>query len=528
MPIAEHIIVERPRGGTQDAPTGGRNGHLASAGLRRRLTPDRLRGASACGVAALSLAACQTVSSTPVDSYALTAESAGLTYFLPMRMVKVTATRKPADLGELVKKRDSKRAELALATTASGAAAEAAKAAKANLAAFNPKGLEPAAAAGAKAKLTETLVLAETHKAATEANIKTLGVEIAGLTADITAPPADGSCVHTISVELLPPQPDPAHRLVARPVHNPMRDDTTALKVNAAGLLSSANVVAADRTSDIIVEIAGAASALGPGAVRALAGGGASEVKVDCRTRPSQFIRVFDPLGIEGVAGKALDQVNSQLSVNDFPYQLRLIGDVDAIRVRAGMSKVDEALAAAADEASAPTAAEARERTARTAGLRAAAQSGALFYRSPTPVVLVLEQVYGDGANTKSQPIDGAVLMLPQAGPLSYVPLQSSAFVKTVNDVQFTDGAISSWNTDRPSEVLEVVRLPVKVLRAVVSVPTDLLKLRVDYSTQDKALAEAQKAQIASDQALKALKLCLDTAAATAASGAACLATSGS
>ena len=47
--------------------------------------------------------------------------------------------------------------------------------------------------------------------------------------------------------------------------------------------------------------------------------------------------------------------------------------------------------------------------------------------------------------------------------------MRSSAFVKTVNDVAFDNGTIVSWHAVRPSEVAEVVRLPVRILKAVVS-----------------------------------------------------------
>jgi hypothetical protein len=91
--------------------------------------------------------------------------------------------------------------------------------------------------------------------------------------------------------------------------------------------------------------------------------------------------------------------------------------------------------------------------------------------------------------------------------------MRSSAFVKTVNDVQFEDGAIKSWSADRPSEVLEIVRLPVKVLMALISVPAQILSLKVDVSSKEKSLADAQKAEMEAAERLRALKACVEASA---------------
>ena len=85
-------------------------------------------------------------------------------------------------------------------------------------------------------------------------------------------------------------------------------------------------------------------------------------------------------------------------------------------------------------------------------------------------------------------------------------------FVKTVNDVKFEDGVIKSWTTERPSEALEIVRLPVKILKAFISVPTEIVKLHIDLSSEDASLAQKQIAQIEAQKQLAALEKCLEIA----------------
>jgi hypothetical protein len=112
-------------------------------------------------------------------------------------------------------------------------------------------------------------------------------------------------------------------------------------------------------------------------------------------------------------------------------------------------------------------------------------------------------------AQPRWQSVDAAVVMLPQGGPVTYIPMNSAPFVRTVNDVQFVDGSISSWSAEHPSEALEVVRLPVRILTALISVPAQLLSVQVDVSTRERTLAETQRQQIEQQERLRLLRECI-------------------
>jgi hypothetical protein len=71
--------------------------------------------------------------------------------------------------------------------------------------------------------------------------------------------------------------------------------------------------------------------------------------------------------------------------------------------------------------------------------------------------------------------------------------------------------------------VLEIVRLPVKVATAIVSVPAQLLSLRIDYGSKEKALAEAQAAEILARRTLSDLRQCFADAKRNGTDGIECL-----
>jgi len=219
----------------------------------------------------------------------------------------------------------------------------------------------------------------------------------------------------------------------------------------------------------------------------------------------------------------ALTDLNRELAEDGYPF--RLEADTSALLVSATAA----ALPARASNATASREGEARA-TAQPYYLQT---EGAIYYRSAAPVTFTVQQrvpraAPADGQNPapegetdrggNSRPhddwysIDAAVVMLPQAGPITYIPMNSSAFVRTVNDVRFTDGSITSWTAERPSEALEIVRLPVKVLTALVSVPAQLLSVQVDISSRERTLIENQRLQMEQQQRLEILRECIAAA----------------
>lgn len=450
------------------------------------MRPKIFGGLLLCG--SLVLSGCATVRSYQVPDYQVQRSSAGMTYFLPMRMMRLTATRTPLRIDDLTRSKTQKEAGLAAATAALSEATDTRDEAAAVIAA-----LDATASAATRATAQQALDLAEAHVRIAQTDKDDAAAALAAVVNAINSLQLGGVvCAYTAKLELLPPQADPDHRFIASPQHSPLRDDSVALSVSPAGLLSTTRAVAVDRTGDIIVEIAGAIAGM-PGA-----GGNLRTLSspTPCAALPRQFVRVFDPLrgwpdrrrapNVDSFTLPAVEEVNQALANANLPFRLR--PDMRALVARRTSDGPYE-----------PRASEDFDLNP----LR-----GAIYYRSAIPITFAIEQDTPDGW----QPVDVALVTLPQAGPITFIPMNSSAFVRTVSDVQFVDGSISSWSTERPSEVLEIVRLPVKLLTAVMSVPAQLISLRVNRDSAEQQLATSQRQQMETAERMRVLQACIQRA----------------
>lgn len=450
---------------------------------------------------AVLLSSCATIRSTPRSANEL---ASGVTYYLPKRDIKITAERKLLKKDDLQKVIATKKTELETVSASIKTLEASIKTANDRL-----KIASVQASADAVATLKEELAiatadleLAKGRKTSVDTEIKTAEASLRILEA---APANSCAFSYSAAIELLAPVADTRFRLVADAFHSPLRDDDTKLAVNAAGLFSTANVVAADRTGDILVEIASAFSGLGGGVGDPLAafdGGSQLADPGECAKLPTKFAYRLDPS-----SRAERDNANGELKDAGFPFRVQvpaMVGGYDfadtiADRQRIGGSAQDKTYPI-------------------NDALRHQGMNGALFYRTALPQTIILRQCTTGTLcapeGTDSVPIDATVTMLPQIGPVSYIPMRSSAFVKTVDDVVFDNGMLVSWNASRPSEVLEVVRLPVKVLKSIVSVPAEIFKLRIDLSDQQKGLAASQQAQMAAQAKLAKIQTCVDAAGA--------------
>jgi hypothetical protein len=448
--------------------------------------------------------ACATVTSTPSRPNEL---RSGLTYYLPRREVKVTAERKllkKADLDKLIAAAKAKltAAEETAATADTGVKAEEklllqlARDTKA----WNDSEARRATFFGQKTIADAAVLAAQGELAKAEAQLALLN---AG---------NGGDCIFSYSgkLELLAPVADLRHRFVADLDHSPFRDDELKLAVNGAGLLTSANVIAADRTGDILVEIAGAISSFG-------SAGGFQMTNFQteasrCGELPGKFVYQFDP--VNGV-----DAANRELTTAGYPFRVQIVfqgGCEGSCLSDAGRRVTDPVRTGRQRNRQFDLAEASRHR----------GRYGAIFYPSPIPATVILRQCASgtECGVAEAQPVDAALAMVPQAGPVSFIPMQSSAFVRTVDDVTFDNGVIASWNATRPSEVLEIVRLPVRILKAVLEAPAQIISLRVNLSDKDKALAASQQAQIEAQTKLAELRSCIEVAEREKRSAASCFA----
>ena len=400
------------------------------------------------------------------DKKTIHESAVGVSYFLPQRRMRLTVVgKRPPKVGQ--DKIFASIVTVAVAKKVHGAAKSETDKRDATLKALQ-KGKNEAAIKSAEKALAE----AKGEQLKAKNGWDKAQAKLDNLITHYKAPPhsVPNACklVVSLKLELLPPEPDSRHHYIAQLKHWPWRDDELDIRVGENGLLSSATVTSTDRTADILVEFAkiiGVATSPTP-IFKSFA--------APTTTCPKTFTfkQVFDPLS------KDVDTVNGKMK--------SLLGDGQEFKINVHQSTISESEAPLRKE---------------SFNLPLKAVAGGLLYRRALPYVVAVEQK--DQVTDGFHPIEAAVFMLPNRGPVSVIPFEAGPFVQTVTKVEFKDGMLTKWDVNKPSELLSVVRLPLALLKAMISVPAEIIKLRVDLTNENTALVEAQKAQI---EALKAMQ----------------------
>ena len=393
----------------------------------------------------------------------------GLSYFLPTRRVRVLAIQKHVTTAEQKKKLDEATAAAKQASDASTAAAKAVTEAEAKLKAAegigNADAIKDAQKKVAEAKADEVMakqrVLQEAGKlVALQRELAVTGV-------------GDESCQLTLKVELLDPEPDPAAHYVLNMNHSFLSEDELTVSVDAKGLLSTAGGVSTDRSADIAVAAVQLISAMKAPSTKAFEG---SAKPADCTTKHVDLI--FDPANEESwkEASKQLKGGSGRLSLKVVDVRADVRGKSDAKETREEEAARENAEAAARQKID------------------------GIAYRTLTPYIL---QVTDENS---SSVISSTVVLLPNSGPVSFIPFQRAMFVESVDEVEFAGGMPTKWHTKKPNEVLAVLAAPIRALKATMEIPAELVQLRVNYTNDNTALVAAQKAQLEAIEALRKLK----------------------
>ncbi len=419
------------------------------------------------------LAGCtNTILSEPVaDGY-----GTGLAYGLPRGMVQVKAERKRLSADDTAKlKKIAETAEAkakALGDRLSAAKSEL-ELAMANL--DQPSTI--------KAKLEDEAAKAK----ANVASLKSLEAE-ATSKADAARAAADvaggavGQLKDTVTLTVLPVSADPDARFVAKLNHWYTRDDDLKLTVQN-GLLASGATTSSDRTPDIIVALAKTIVAFS-GGLSPVTGFGPSNVRPPQAGRRDvcrEFTAVveFDPTDNTPLVGSARTPPNGRRSV---PWARQVLLELS-----------DNTLELGAGPSVRQTDGQSVPKQPRKEGAEDANSLQGLAYRMPAPYwVSLLSKSAGNCLLTPDQQTQTVSVNLPDPTQTFVLPSQAGAFTKSVTTHAFKDGIPTEFSTTRPSEILAVANLPLDLARAIISVPTEMLKLKVDYNNQAQALTEAQ------------------------------------
>lgn len=75
----------------------------------------------------------------------------------------------------------------------------------------------------------------------------------------------------------------------------------------------------------------------------------------------------------------------------------------------------------------------------------------------------------------------------------SYISLDKGFFVTNEYEYEFTNGMLTRYKATKPNEIVEILSIPVDVAKAIISIPAEILQLKIDYSSKEEAYLKAQQ-----------------------------------
>lgn len=248
-------------------------------------------------------------------------------------------------------------------------------------------------------------------------------------------------------------EPDPAHLYLLRPQFNALAADTYRVVVSN-GLLTTISSTNADKSGEVIVDLA----KIGIEAFKLAAGGPPSmHVKTTAEKWPREIDVTFDPTD---------------------PVQLRE-AQQHLLDVKLNLAFTNHGRFSF------------REGWRRVGGMSAGKgeEGNGFFYRPLLPYTVTL-------SNGSDGSFVSRTVLLPNEAPiLSFCP-QRAAFVERVTHVALENGTIKEVYFSKPSELSAAVKIPLGILQSIVALPADLIQLKINYHSQNKALIESQQKEI--------------------------------
>lgn len=421
------------------------------------------------------MAGCSSIESKAVGTGA-PAESAGISYYLPKRLVRIVIDRKAADPAT---------ADLAAAVVVGKARAETAAAdvetkktaedkARAELQAARdaklPDGELDAALKKAEAELAKAKALSLVRKAQYDAAIEALRA----------AEPSEGKYEETFSIVPTDFVPDESKRYIARLDHNWLRDDKWNVTTTKSGLLTTTVVTPDGQLDEVATEVAKLALVFSggfPASPVAKFGNKYTMARVakeegrgpDCPPL-FHYDREFDP------ANASLTTINEELG------RLCSIYRLEFPRV--------------ADQSTGPD---------------ASLLGQGLAYRRERPWTLTVKKFPIDdppldvlAEQSGYQPFRAVTLMLPNGAPVEVLPYGGNVFTDQNYTGTFDNGMLTTADFTQPSEIKSVALIPVNAISGAAALAGSLLSVRLNTTTAQ--VNDATQSTILLGEGVKQLK----------------------
>ena len=120
-----------------------------------------------------------------------------------------------------------------------------------------------------------------------------------------------------------------------------------------------------------------------------------------------------------------------------------------------------------------------------------------LLYRRDLAYRLVVKD---DGNGLQST----SLFHMPNASPISVAELPGAAFATAEYDFEFKDGMLVSYSAVKPSEIAAVATIPAELIRAYLGAVSELFTRHVNINDKAATLAEKRKLRLENEKALAA------------------------
>jgi hypothetical protein len=243
-------------------------------------------------------------------------------------------------------------------------------------------------------------------------------------------------------------EPDPDYIFLLNPKFNALSADTYRVAISN-GLLTTITSTNADKTGEVLIDLA----KIGIESFKIAAGLPAPPGVLEAREKyPKQVESIFDPSNDK-------ELVNAQAVFDAGGFKL------EVARPLTNFGKWTQLTAADHQE------------------------FDGFFYRTVLPYTIsVTSKSEGSSANK--------TLLLPNGAPILCYSPERSPMVERVTQIALENGALKEVYVSKPSSIAATVKVPLSILQSIVALPTDLVQLKLNYSSADKNLLESQKAEI--------------------------------
>ena len=131
-------------------------------------------------------------------------------------------------------------------------------------------------------------------------------------------------------------------------------------------------------------------------------------------------------------------------------------------------------------------------------------QADGLLYTHPGTVVIEIMESQTTG---RMKLLTTKRLLLTQAGRIAAIEMPRSNFAKNDYQLAFSKGRLKSAEIYQPSEILALANYIPEIGKSLLSIPAELIQIKLNYSTAEAAIVEQQKILAENEKAkLKALE----------------------